>query len=276
MRSYRKWKNFTVDKYTIMETNVEKGTNEVYRSIKGTPVTDSQKVAKVFGKKNKDVMRTIRNIMNTAQNCAVHNWFYESTYIADNGKANPMIVMNRDGFSLLAMGLTGAKAMQFKIGFIDMFDRMENAISESQSALPQSFAQALRLAASQAEKMEEQQRQLVEQAPRVLFSQAVETSRQSVLIGELAKMICQNGVATGEKRLFQWMRDNHFLCAHGERYNEPTQKAMEMGLFELKKVTITIGGDIKVRSTTKVTGKGQIFFVNRFLTPKKENILYLQ
>ncbi len=79
-------------------------------------------------------------------------------------------------------------------------------------AIPQSFAEALRLAAAQAEQIERQQKQIEADAPRVLFSQAVETAKQSVLIGELAKIICQNGVQTGEKRLFQWMRDNGYLA----------------------------------------------------------------
>jgi anti-repressor protein len=94
----------------------------------------------------------------------------------------------------------------------------------------------------------------------------VETSKDSVLIGELAKIICQNGVETGEKRLFQWLRDNNYLCAYGNRYNQPTQKAMEMGLFEMKKTTINKpNGETMVSTTTKVTGKGQIYFVNKFL-----------
>ena len=94
-----------------------------------------------------------------------------------------------------------------------------------------------------------------------------------VLIGELAKIICQNGVQTGEKRLFQWMRDNGYLCQHGERYNQPTQKAMEMGLFEIKKTTIQKpNGDTLITNTTKVTGKGQVYFVNKFLHNNQKNL----
>jgi len=239
----------------------------VYKSNKGTPVTDSLKVAQVFGKQHKDVLRAIRNLFDTAQNCAVQKWFYESTYIAENGKGNPMFVMNRDGFSLLAMGLTGAKAMQFKVGFIEQFNQMEIIVKEvaQRPAIPQTLSEALRLAANQAEQIEQQQKQIEAERPRVLFSQAVETAKQSVLIGELAKIICQNGVQIGEKRLFKWLRDNHYLCALGERYNQPTQKAVEQGLFELRKITINVGDNTKVRTTTKVTGKGQIYFVNKFL-----------
>ena len=239
--------------------------NVVYKTEKGTPVTDSLKVANVFEKEHKNILKSIRNY--AAQNLAASKWFYESTYIDARGNQQPMFVMNRDGFSLLAMGLTGAKAMQFKVGFIEQFNQMERIVHEvaQRPAIPQTLSEALRLAADQAERIEQQQKQIESERPRVLFSQAVETSKESVLIGELAKIICQNGIETGEKRLFQWLRDNHYLCAHGERYNQPTQKAIEMGLFEIRKTTINVGDHSKVRSTTKVTGKGQIYFVNKFL-----------
>ena len=105
-----------------------------------------------------------------------------------------------------------------------------------------------------------------EQAPMVLFSKAVATSDKSVLIAELAKIISQNGVDMGQNRMFAWLRENGFLCSKGEYYNQPTQKAMEMGLFELKKTSITKpDGTVLVTCTPKVTGRGQIYFVNKFL-----------
>lgn len=239
----------------------------VYKSQKGTPVTDSLKVADVFGKQHRNVLQAIRNLLVGAENSAMKSWFYESTYLNERGQSFPVFVMNRDGFSLLAMGLTGAKAMQFKVGFIEQFNQMETIIKDvaQRPAIPQTLSEALRLAADQAEQIEQQQKQIEAQRPRVLFSQSVETSKDSVLIGELAKIICQNGVETGEKRLFQWLRENNYLCSHGERYNQPTQRAIELGLFEIRKTTINVGESTKVRTTTKVTGKGQIYFVNKFL-----------
>lgn len=249
----------------------------VYKTDRGTPVTDSLKVAEVFGKQHKNIMQAVRNILGSAENSAHHHWFYESTYLDAQGKPRPMFVMNRDGFSLLAMGLTGAKAMQFKVGFIEQFNAMEKVVRQvmqtTTPAIPQTFAEALRLAASQAEQIEQQQKKIEADAPRVLFSQAVETSNKSVLIGELAKIICQNGVNTGEKRLFAWLREKGYLCQFGERYNQPTQKAMEMGLFEIKKTTIQKpDGCTIVSNTTKVTGKGQIYFVNKFLHNNQKGI----
>lgn len=252
--------------------------NVVYKTEKGTPVTDSLKVAEVFGKQHKNIMQSIRNILGSAENSAHHRWFYESTYCDMQGKERPMFVMNRDGFSLLAMGLTGTKAMQFKVGFIEQFNAMERVIREvvqqpTTPAIPQTFAEALRLAASQAEQIEQQQKKIQADAPRVLFSQAVETSEKSVLIGELAKIICQNGVDTGEKRLFAWLRENGYLCQFGERYNQPTQKAMQMGLFEIKKTSIQLpNGETIISNTTKVTGKGQVYFVNKFLHNNQKSL----
>lgn len=103
-------------------------------------------------------------------------------------------------------------------------------------------------------------------APRVLFSKAVETSKRSCLVSELAKILKQNGVEIGQNRLFEWLRSNGYLCQKGAQRNQPTQKSMEMGLFEIKQTTITKpDGSTLVSTTTKVTGKGQIYFVNKFI-----------
>lgn len=103
-------------------------------------------------------------------------------------------------------------------------------------------------------------------APKALFADAVATSDRSCLVAELAKILQQNGVKIGQNRLFQWLRDKGYLGTKGDYYNQPTQRAMEMGLFEIRKTTITKpDGVVMVTATTKVTGKGQIYFVNKFL-----------
>ena len=104
--------------------------------------------------------------------------------------------------------------------------------------------------------------QLKEQAPKVLFADAVTASSTSILIGELAKLIKQNGVEIGQTRLFKWLRENGFLM----RDNMPTQYAMERGLFVVTERTINNpDGSVRITRTTKVTGKGQTYFINRFL-----------
>lgn len=106
-------------------------------------------------------------------------------------------------------------------------------------------------------------------APKVLFADAVSTSQRSCLISELAKILTQNGYEIGQNRLFKKLREDGYLCKQGSYYNQPTQRAMEMGLFEIKQTSITKpDGAIIVNVTPKVTGKGQIYFINKFLNIK--------
>lgn len=104
-----------------------------------------------------------------------------------------------------------------------------------------------------------------EDAGKVLFAEAVQTSRTSILVGDLAKILRQNGVLVGQKRLFEWLREEGFLIRQrGESWNMPTQRAMEQGLFEVKERTVgNPDGSVRVTRTPKITGKGQVFFVNR-------------
>ncbi|MEK5477554.1 phage antirepressor KilAC domain-containing protein [Paenibacillus sp. FSL R5-0407] len=110
--------------------------------------------------------------------------------------------------------------------------------------------------------------------PKVLFADAVTASRTSILVGELAKIIKQNGVDIGQNRLFAWLRGNGFLISRkGTDYNMPTQRSMEMGLFEIKETTINHSdGHITVNKTPKVTGKGQMYFINKFKSTEMEAI----
>ena len=102
--------------------------------------------------------------------------------------------------------------------------------------------------------------------PKALFADAVSASNESILIGQLAKMIKQNGVDIGQNRLFQWMRENGYLNKKGERYNQPSQRAMNAGLLEIKERTVNNpDGSVRITVTTKVTGKGQVYFINKFL-----------
>lgn len=103
--------------------------------------------------------------------------------------------------------------------------------------------------------------------PKVLFAEAVSASKSSCLIGELAKILKQNGIDIGQNKLFQWLRSNGYLISRrGESWNQPTQKSMQLGLFELKKTNINhADGHTTVNTTTKVTGKGQQYFINKFL-----------
>ena len=150
--------------------------------------------------------------------------------------------------------------------------------------LPQTYSEALRELADKAEmnerlmlenkeqqqRIDQQQEQLTEQKPKVVFADAVAGSRSSCLIGELAKLITQNGYQIGQNRLYEWLRENHYLGTYGEYYNIPNQRYIQQGLFELKDNVYSVNGEIRHRSTPKVTGKGQIYFVNIFMAMKEK------
>lgn len=112
-----------------------------------------------------------------------------------------------------------------------------------------------------------QDSRIQEMRPKEIFADAVSASRTSILIGDLAKLICQNGYQIGQKRLFQWLRDNGYLIKRkGSDWNMPTQKSIEMGLFEIKESTHVDGNGCNITTRTpKATGKAQIYFVNKFL-----------
>ena len=129
------------------------------------------------------------------------------------------------------------------------------------------MARALEIAHRKLHSLEEKVQQ---DAPKVLFADAVATAKSSILIGDLAKLIRQNGHEVGQKRLFQWLREKGYLMGRGESYNMPTQYSMERGLMEIKERTINNpDGTTIVTKTPKVTGKGQQYFINKFLNGKE-------
>jgi anti-repressor protein len=244
----------------------------VFKGESNQVLTNSLLVADKFGKNHKHVLDAIRELISSAEKSAVLKMFVPSTYIASNNKENPMFIMNRDGFTLLAMGFTGEKALQFKLEYINAFNKMEEAIKNGGFNVPKSFREALLLAAEQQEVIENQQKQIEEKnakieadKPKVLFSEAVSASNKSILVRELAKLITQNGYQIGEKQLYERLRKAGYLCSSGESYNQPTQTYMNMGLFHLKKTSVICDGESKVYTVTKVTPKGQIYFINKFL-----------
>ena len=125
------------------------------------------------------------------------------------------------------------------------------------------MAKALLVAQRQ---IEERNKQIEQMQPKALFADAVSASQTSILVGDLAKLICQNGVQIGQKRLFEWLRNNGYLIKSGDSKNMPTQRYVEQGLFEIKESNVqNPDGSIRITKTTKVTGKGQIYFVNKFV-----------
>lgn len=176
-------------------------------------------------------------------------------------------LLSEQGYMALIGLMRTDKAKQLRKQF-----RREYFAMRKQSKLPRSYKEALQQLIYQEEEKEKLQLEnkykdevIQKQAPKVIFADAVSASHTSILVGDLAKILKQNGIDTGQNRLFDWMRDNGFLIRRkGADYNMPTQKSMEMGLFEIKEGTrVHADGHISITKTTKVTGKGQIYFVNK-------------
>lgn len=138
---------------------------------------------------------------------------------------------------------------------------------QARPTLPRTYAEALRELADTAERAELLENEAKANAPKVLFADSVATSKTSILVGDLAKILKGNGLNLGANRLFETLRNEGFLIRRkGTDWNMPTQRSMEMGLFEIKETAVSHSdGHITVNKTPKVTGKGQTYFVNRFL-----------
>ena len=238
-------------------------TDIILSTQNGEPVASSRQIAESFGKEHKNVIQAVANLV--AENSAAKSMFYETTF-ENRGKQYPMYLMNRDGFTLLAMGFTGKAALEWKLKYIAAFNAMEKQLAERpQFSRAELMAQAL-IAAH--EELEHKDAKIAELTPKGIFADAVSASKKSILVGELAKLLCQNGVQVGQNRLFIWMREHGFLIRDPKRsdYNMPTQRAVEQGLFEIKETTVVHSdGHTSINKTPKVTGKGQVYFVNVFL-----------
>ena len=153
----------------------------------------------------------------------------------------------------------------------EMFDALEeNYFNLRPKALTPAEQMAQGLLAAQ-KLLAEKDKRIEEMRPKEIFADAVTASKTSILIGGLAKLIKQQGVDIGQKRLFAWLRENGFLIKSGTEKNMPTQRAMEMNLFEVKEGSYVDGNGVnRITRTTKVTGKGQVYFVNKFLANKRD------
>ncbi|MGQ2286729.1 phage antirepressor KilAC domain-containing protein [Leuconostoc suionicum] len=160
----------------------------------------------------------------------------------------------------IAMLQRNEKGKQVRNYFIQVEERYKELASDP------SYQMALGLKASQ-QLLEHKDKIIAEMKPKALFADAVSASQTSILVGELAKLLKQNGIDTGANRLFTWLRENGYLIRRkGTDYNMPTQKSMEMGLFEIKEHNHINSNGVNVTTKTpKVTGKGQQYFINKFL-----------
>ena len=227
---------------------------------------DSREVAEIVGKAHDKLLRDIRTYIEqlSLSKIGESDFFTESKYKNERGKEYPCYLITKEGCEFIAHKLTGVKGTEFTAKYIKRFHEMENIIKER---VPQG-KELLALAVLEAQKtIEEQTAQIEEMKPHAVLGQAITTANTSILVGDLAKILRQNGVDIGAQRLFVWMRENGYLIKRkGTDWNLPTQRSMDMGLFEIKEsVHIDGNGCNKINRTPKVTGKGRQYFVNKFL-----------
>ena len=239
---------------------------QMFNNGKENQTISSREIAKLTGKLHKNILSDCDKLnekyskMGMAEISAVE-------YRADNMQFYRELLLNK----MQSMDLMTGYNVELRIKVNRRWEELE----KKQNGIPQNFSEALKLAYEQSVLFEDQKKVIESNKPKVLFANAVVGSVSSCLIGELAKIICQNGFEIGQNRLFEWLRDNGYLGKFGERKNIPNQKYIEQGLFELKK-GVRSGNDGVMRQTItpKVTGKGQVFFVNKFLNDSEENALF--
>ena len=198
------------------------------------------------------------------------------------GGPQEMTIINESGMYSLILGSRIESAKRFKNWITS--EVIPSIRKTGSYNLPQTYADALRELANKAEEAERLalvNRKLEEQnlrmRPKEIFADAVATSKTSILVGELAKLITQNGVQIGQNRMFKWLRENGYLMSSGTSCNMPKQRYVEQGLFEIKESNIqNADGSVRITRTTKVTGKGQQYFINKFLKGENNGCIITQ
>lgn len=226
----------------------------------------SLQIAEVTGKMHKHVLDAIRT-MESAWEKIAGTKFRLSEYTDKSGKKNPCYSLTKTECLYIATKFNDEARAKLILRWEEL---EQEAVAK---ALPRSYKEALEALLEEVNKREaleaESQRkseQLDAQAPKVAFADAMLASKTCCLIGELAKILTQNGYETGQKRLFKWLRENGYLGKSGEYRNIPQQRYIEQGLFELKKgVRTDSDGVLHTTVTTVVTPKGQSYFINKFI-----------
>ena len=192
-----------------------------------------------------------------------------SVILNDGTPGNPeKSIVNEYGLYSLVLSSRKPEAKEFKRWITHDVIPQIRKTGQYIADIPRTLPDALRAYANEVEEHNKAKLLIEEQKPKVLFADSVAASHTSILVGDLAKLLHQNGVKNmGQKRLFNWLRENSYLIKRkGSDYNSPTQKAMEMGLFQIKETVVShADGHTSVNKTTKVTGKGQQYFINKFL-----------
>lgn len=243
----------------------------------GRFVADSREIAVMTGKAHPHLLRDIDGYVeilkkSTDPKLDPLDFFIPATYQDGKGQNRRRYDITRKGCDMVANKMTGEKGVLFTAVYVTKFEEMERA-QVAGHQLPQNYKEALIALVAQVEENERLQsvnaslgQQIEADKPKVLFAEAVSVSQTSILVRELAVLLRQNGIEIGEKRLFEQLRNKGYLIKRfGTDRNMPTQRSMDLGLFEVKETPIIHSDNrVTVSKTPKVTGRGQIYFINLF------------
>lgn len=226
----------------------------VFKGQNDQVVTTSLKVAEVFGKEHRDVLESIRQLIKGSAEFSATPMFEETAYTHPQNKQQyPMYIMNRDGFTLLAMGFTGSKALHFKIAYINAFNKMEKALQATQPKLPGTYLEALKALVASEEEKQKLLDENTEMKPKAEFYDAVVDSKTAIDMGSVAKVL---NMGIGRNKLFQILRDKKILQTN----NRPMQTYIDRGHFRCVESSYTKpNGDTCVNIKTVVFQKGVDF-----------------
>ena len=240
-----------------MENDIVILKNVVYKTDKGTPVTDSLKVAQVIGRQHKNVIRSIRDIMMSANLLANRQTFCESTYYDSQGKQQPIFLMTKEGFCALVMRWNGEKANQFKMAFIEMLSKIEKAFQQvkpQHPAIPQTFAEALRLAAEQAEEIERKQKQIEANAPKVQYFDKCIERNGATNFRDTAKLLGYQ-----QNAFINYLLMSGYIYRDNKHRLRPYAEYVDKGYFEVKEYASESSNGVQ----TLITAKGREYFSQR-------------
>ena len=230
----------------------EKMNEIILQNINGEILANSREIAERFGKEHKTVIRNIENLV--AQNCATKNLYTLSSYI-NRGKSYKEYLMNRDGFSLLVMGFTGKEALEWKLKYIEAFNKMEDVIKQQTvKALPTTYKEALQQLLEQVEQNELLLTENERLEPLAKFAEHVTESSNAIDIGDFSKIVKNEVIDIGRNRLFEWLRNKEILM----KDNVPYQRYVDNNWFKVIETTKETSYGTKCFSKTLITGRGQV------------------
>lgn len=249
----------------------------------GKILASSRDVAEKFGKQNKHVNESIRKLM--VENSTVKNMFEKTTYISARGREENEYLMDRDGFSLLVMGFTGRKALEWKLKYIDAFNKMEEKLKSS-NILTDEEKLKLQLFSKDPAEVAYAHNKLVEIAtaplisenneikPKAEFHDAVSVAENCISFGKFAAAFQNNnGVSFGRNKIMEWCRLNDYLCSSYDLKNKPSQQMIDKGYMKYKQTVGNRNGKEYISYTPLLTGKGEIWLTKKLVNYFKDNNL---